>query len=334
MTDTANNATGLTDAANSIEAMLAGEMPDNETPTGKAPSNEAPTDEVEAFEAHLEGEETAEGDDTPDVAPEEEAATDDTEVEAEEPEAQLVTITVNGKTEQVPLEEAVKGYQRQVDYSRKTAALAEERKSFESERQQVLEERSQYAQLLTALSQQLAQLQPQEPDWQKLYDTDPLEYVRQKDLYRERQEKMTAAQYEMQRVQAIQAQEQQANLAKLVQENRQKMVEVIPAWRDNQRWEADRPKLLEYGKKLGFTEQELNQTYDHRAVVALYKAMQYDSLMAKKPQVAPPKGPRTAPAGSAASAPRGTSDYTKAKQRLAQSGKVADAASLLEGLLD
>jgi hypothetical protein len=52
----------------------------------------------------------------------------------------------------------INGYQRHADYSRKTAALADERRAFDgvrqefdTERQAVVQERGQYKQLLTAL---------------------------------------------------------------------------------------------------------------------------------------------------------------------------------------
>lgn len=337
MSDTANQATGIAGAAQSFEALLAGGNPDLNSPE-MADAPEVSAQNAETLEGEVEGDETAvEAADEADAeaAPEDDAAADEEPEEgSEEDGPQLVTVKINGKEEQVPFEEVVKGYQRQADYSRKTAALAEERRSFEAERQAVTEERQQYAQLLGALQQQIQQTLPQEPDWQRLYAENPLEYVRQKDLWRERQEQLIAAQYEQQRVTALQAQQQQAALAHLVQENRQKLVEAVPAWKDAKRWEQDRPKLLEYGTKLGFTPEELSQTYDHRAVVALYKAMQYDALVANQPKPVQNKGPKAAPAGSASTAPRATSNVTKAKQRLAKTGKVSDAASLFETFLD
>ena len=232
------------------------------------------------------------------------------------------------------MDEAVRGYQRQADYTRKTQALADERKGFDAEKQAVTQERAQYAQLLSALQTQLQQLQPQEPDWQKLYDTDPMEWVRQREVWRDLQDKRAAAQYEMQRVQTLQQQEQTSKLASVVQENRQKMLDSVPQWKDTTKWEADRVKILDYGRKLGFTDDELNQTYDHRAVVTLWKAMQYDALTANKPQPVISKGPKAAAPGSSASAPKAQSEVTRAKQRLAKTGKVADAAVLFEGLLE
>lgn len=332
MTDTAITATGLTGAAQSFEAMLAGGNSDLNAPEYKEAPTEAPAQEAEAFEGEVNEDETADA--QAEVASEDEPAAEDEDTDGSQPEVQLVTVTINGKTAQIPLDEAVKGYQRQADYSRKTSALSEERKAFEAERQTVTQERAQYAQLLTALQQQVQANLQQEPDWQRLYDTDPLEYVRQKDVWRERQDKLAAAQFESQRLTALQAQEQNNYLAKLVQENRAKLTEAIPAWKDSKKWEADRPKLLEYGQKLGFTAEELGQTYDSRAVVALYKAMQFDALNANRPQPVTNKGPKTASAGSASTAPKSASDVTKAKQRLAQTGRLGDAASLFEAFLD
>ena len=332
MSDTAPQATGIQGAAQAFESLLAGDLSDTGTTQTEATSEPTPAqeDEAEAIVGETDGEETAaQADD-----PEEDAAAEEGATEDAEPEVQLVTVKIDGKTEQVPLEEAVKGYQRNADYSRKMNALSEERRNFEAERHQVTQERAQYAQLLTALQQQLQTGQPQEPDWQRLYETDPVEWVRQREVWRDRQERLTAAQFEQQRLQAVQAQEQQAQLAKLVQEGRQKMTELMPEWRDSKRWDSDRQALLEYGQNIGFSADELNQTYDPRAVVALYKAMKFDALMAKRPQPAPPKGPKVAPAGNAATAPKSTSEVTKAKQRLAQTGRVQDAAAIFENYLD
>jgi hypothetical protein len=90
---------------------------------------------------------------------------------------------------------------------------------------------------------------------------------------------------------------------------------------------------LAYGQTVGFAEEELQQTYDHRAVLALYKAMRYDELMAKKPTPNAPNSPKPVSPGSPNTAKtRKTSDLTRAKQRLGKSGSVRDAASLFEQL--
>lgn len=337
MTDTANTATGIAGAADSIEALLAGGSPELNAPELQEALSKAPAEEIEAeaFEGEIDGDETADVSEEVEAAPEDEAAAEDETEDDAESEVPLYTVKVNGKEEQVPVDELVKGYQRQADYSRKTAALAEERRAFEGERQQVTTERTQYAQLLTALSQQLEQLQPQEPDWQRLLDTDPVMYMREKELWNDRQNKLAAANFELQRVQSMQAQEQRSQLAALVNENRQKLVEAVPQWKDPKKWDVDKGKILEYGRRIGFSDEELDQTYDSRAVVALYKAMRYDELTAKKPQPVVNKGPKTAAPGSANTVPKkSVTEVTAAKKRLAQTGKVADAAVLFQGFID
>ena len=326
MSDTANQATGIPEAAQALEGILAGEFPDTEE-TSSAEEASKPAEESAEPLAADEGDETS----VDETDASEDAATEGEEAEEPaEPEQQLVTVTIDGKTQQLPVEEVAKGYQRQQDYSRKTMALAEERKLFDAERQAVNQERAQYQQLLTALSQQWQQAQQAEPDWQKLYDADPLEYVRQKDIWRDRQDKIAAAQSESARLQSLQAAEQQKQLAQIVEQGRQRLPELVPEWKDAKRWEADRSKLLQYGQKAGYSQEELAQAYDPRAIAVMYKAMRYDEMVAKVPRPVVNKGPRTAPAGSANSAPRATTEITKAKQRLAATGRQQDAAAIFE----
>ena len=329
MSDTANSATGIPGAAQAIEGILAGEFPDTETSTTAQAASKPAEEPAEPLAATEEGETTAEeAESSEEAAPEGEEAEEPTE-----PEQKLVTVVIDGKAEQLPVEEVAKGYQRQQDYSRKTMALSEERKALEAHATAVMQERAQYQQLLTALSQQWQQAQEQEPNWQNLYDSDPLEYVRQKDIWRDRQDKLAASQVEMQRLQALQTAEQQKQLQQIVEQGRQKLPELVPDWKDAKRWETDRSKLLEYGKKVGYSQEELAQAYDPRAIAVMYKAMRYDEMVAKVPRPVVTKGPKTAPAGSANSAPRTSSDISKAKQRLAQTGRVSDAASIVERML-
>ena len=338
MTDgTPTQGTGISGAAQQFEAMMA--AADGETQN--APNEEATT--PEADEAEVLASETT--DETPSDAPEgedegaveEEATAEEEEPQQTDPLDQIVTVKVDGKEQEVTLREALNGYSRTADYSRKTMELAEQRKAMQAEFQAVQEERQQYAQLLTALSQQLQAQQPQEPDWERLYNEDPLEYVRQKDLYRERQEKLVAAQIEMQRVTQVQEQEAKRALADYVNAEKAKLFEVIPQWKNEEVYLAERGKLREYGNQLGFSDEELSQAYDHRAVTALYKAMKYDQMMANKPKpaAAQPGAPKAAPAGGQTNVvpKRAATEVTRAKQRLAKSGRVQDAASIFETLL-
>lgn len=338
MTDgTPTQGTGISGAAQQFEAMMAA----GDSANQPAPNEERTT--PEADEAEVLASDTTE--ETPSEAPEgedegaveEEATAEEEAPQQTDPLDQIVTVKVDGKEQEVTLREALNGYSRTADYSRKTMELAEQRKAMQAEFQAVQEERQQYAQLLTALSQQLQAQQPQEPNWEKLYNEDPLEYVRQKDLYRERQEKMVAAQIELQRVQQMQTVEQQQALGSYIQEQFGKLVEALPQWKNPEVREAERTKIREYGNKLGFSDEELSQAYDHRAVLALYKAMKFDEMMSNrpKPAAAQPGAPKAVPAGGQTNVvpKRAATEVTRAKQRLAKTGRVQDAASIFETLL-
>ena len=102
----------------------------------------------------------------------------------EEQQPQVFTVKVDGKEVEVTLDELQKGYSRTQDYTRKTQQIAEVRKQTEAELQAVRAEREQYAQLLSALEAQVQQATQPNIDWDRLYQEDPIEWVRQRELMR------------------------------------------------------------------------------------------------------------------------------------------------------
>ena len=301
--------------------------PDPETP--ESPTEEAPADSDEGVAADAEAQETPE--ETPDAEAEAPEAEESQEAH-DQKEPQYVTVTENGKSERIPLEEVTKGYLRQQDYTRKTTELGNERRALEQHNEAVRQERQTYATMLVALRDQLQALQPQEPNWDEVYKSDPVGYARQRDEWREKQDKLAASNYELQRLQTLQQQEQAKNLAELVTKNRARMLDMQPAWKDQKRWETDRQRIIEYAQKpeVGYSAEEISQAYDPRAIILLDKARRFDELMAQKPKPVTTNGPRVASAGAA---PRGNNALNAAQQRLAKTGSVHDAAKVFEQLL-
>ena len=257
--------------------------------------------------------------------------------EGEEPEEQeqptVFTVKVDGKEVEVTLDELQKGYSRTQDYTRKTQQIAEIRKQVEVETEAVRAERAQYAQMLGALQAQLQGAETQ-IDWDRLYHEDPIEWVRQKEVMRERQEKFQAIQFEQQRMAQLSQQEQQQQLASHLQEQHTKLLEIIPEWKDPVKAKAEKQLLVEFGQKTGFTPEELKAIVDHRAVVALRKAALYDQMMTKRKAITPVtnNGPRPAKPGAAGRVSQ-TTEAVRAKQRLAKTGRVDDAASAIYQML-
>lgn len=246
---------------------------------------------------------------------------------------QTVTIRVDGKDVDVPLSEVRDGYMRQRDYSQKTAALASERQQLHGEYAQVQQERAQYAQILPILAQQIAAQLPQPPS-EELRRTDPVEYLLQKQEFDASQERLMAAQSESQRIQQLQAQETAKVIQQAVVEGFKKLPDMVPEWRDPKVFARDQQAMREYARsKLGYSDEELDQAYDARMIVALQKAMKYDRIVSKKPVAAQDIEKVVRTAKPTADVPKPRREYSESRQRLRESGSVDDAARAIRSLL-
>jgi hypothetical protein len=263
----------------------------------------------------------------------EEQLEEEEETQEEEEQPQVYTVKVDGKEIEVTLDELQKGYSRTQDYTRKTQQVAETRKAVEAEAQAIRAEREQYAQLLGALKQQLETTEAP-VDMDRLRDEDPIEWVRQSEIRRQKQEKLAAIQSEQQRLSELAQQQRAQELQAHLESQREALLQAVPEWKDSKKAQAEKALLVEFGKKIGFSEEELKNVYDHRAVIALRKAALYDQMMSKRGQIKPVvnNGPRPAKP-SAAGRVSQTTEATRAKQRLAKTGRVNDAVSAIELLL-
>ncbi len=317
----------MADAASAISEMLAPEE-------GQAQVEE--TQPAEESEEDTEAAASEEDESGVEDAPEEESAeeqSEESEESEEQDQPQTFTVKVDGKEVAVTREELQKGYSRTQDYTRKTQQIAEVRKQVEQETQAVRAEREQYAQLLGALQAQLQSSEPQ-VDLDRLYHEDPIEWVRQKEVLRERQEKAYAIQAEQQRLSQLSQQEQQRAMEAHLESEKDALLAALPEWRDPKKAKAEKALVLESAKSVGFSEDDLKSVYDHRLVLLLRKAAMYDQLVSKRQDIKPVvnNGPRTAKPGAAGRVST-TTETTRAKQRLAKTGRVDDAASAIELLL-
>jgi len=177
---------------------------------------------------------------------------------------------------------------------------------------------------------------PQEPDWNRLRNEDRIEFAAQWAEHQQRQQRMQAIQAERQRLSEIQNYERAQQVVSIVSEEKKVLENVIPEWRDPEVAKREKVALVEFGRQLGYKTEELAGITDHRAVVALRKAYMYDKLMSRKGEVKPKPQANTARVlrpGTPANAPKKNSELVKAKQRLAKTGRVQDAASAIENLL-
>jgi hypothetical protein len=259
--------------------------------------------------------------------------------EGDEPEEPTPTYKVKvGKEElEVPLDELLKGYSRTADYTRKTQEIAETRKAVEAERQKIEEAarlRDTYAQRLSVIEQMLSQGEKAE-DLAALKETDPIGYAVRVAEQTEREKQLAAVRAEQQRIAQQQQSEQQERLQAHLQAESVKLQEAIPEIADPVKGQAIKTDIRNYAKKLGFTDQELAQVYDSRAVTAIYKAMQYDKLTAGKSDAVKKvtQAPRMMRPGTSTPEARESQEGKKLREQLKRSGNKNDAARLFERLL-
>ena len=254
------------------EALLRMTEPEGETPeTAEAEPTEEeesqPVEEDESFEEESEEE------------------SPDTDEEAEED--LLYAVTVNGAEQEVSLDELMKGYSRQSDYTRKTQEVSEQRKEFDAmkqnmvqEYQQIQAERQQYAQALQSLMEgnmsgidKFASV-----DWEVLKETDPIEYVPRKEEFREAQEKVQNLQREQHMAQQRHSAQSQHEHRQMLQQETTALVTALPEWGDSSKQPDIAKNIRSYATENGFTKEELDSLVDHRSILVLLKAQKYDQL--------------------------------------------------------
>jgi len=271
-------------------------------------------------------------------------ASEDTDESAEEDE-DLYAVTVNGEEHTIPLDELLKGYSRQSDYTKKTQELSQQRREMETLQEQwgaevarIQAERQHYVESLQAAVQSsIGQLdQFASINWEQLKEDNPLEFITKRDEYREAQEQIR--QYQGQQAQASQMHEAttRESHARLVHEEQGKLVEAFPDWAKPSKRKALGEEIKAYAISEGYTSEEIRGLVDHRNFLTLYKAMKYDK--ASSPDVVRKKvknKPKVIRAGSV----RAKSDDDRAKRkktmkRLQGTGHIDDASVLLEDFID
>jgi hypothetical protein len=252
---------------------------------------------------------------------------------------ELYKVTVDGQEQEVTLDELMKGYSRQSDYTRKTEKLSQERKALEERNAEALRtseeakiKRDEYERNIRLLTEQL-NANNQTVDMDKLYAEDPAEYVREEARQRKRQELLQASKVEQQRLQAEKAQENDKNYQVYLAQQRKLLEEKLPIYADQKKGPEFVRNLTEYAKSIGYTDQDIAQLIDHRAVIMLANAYRYDKL--KKANVKNKKVTKVSKVVSSSS-PNVQDDNDIAKRMkskkatLKKSGKVNDAVSVLQ----
>lgn len=331
----------VSDAGAKINALLDAEAPAKPKAPKAAKVATAPKAEVEPDPYRPEEEkpkdepdEEKEKEEEPKDAPE--ASDEDEDEEAPVPEVRKLKVKVDGQEQEIDEAEVVKGYSRTADYTRKTQALAEERKKFDAEEREPLrQERQYYAETVARLEEAMEALMPtREPDWAvERTRLTPEEFTEAFATFQANRQRMEKVRGEKASVLEKMDHEENRRLRATLKQEQEKLLVAMPEMADEEKGKALKDDLIAYAKSLSYTDDDIDQVTDHRALVLLDKARRWDELQRRKPKIEDKidRALESIKPSAAKSKPR-TSDLERAKGRLAVSGRLDDAASVLNAM--
>ena len=260
-------------------------------------------------------------------------ATDDAEQDINESsEEPSYTVKVDGSEMEVTLDELLRGYQREADYTRKTSELSLEKSKYNDLMQQSQSEiNNKLSKLeeLTTVAQQELQQEYSRIDFEKLYDEDPSEAARLEHKMRKRAENLAMIQEETKA-------NQQQEFQKYLQEQQHRVSTLVPEFNDPAKASKLKSDMRVYLSKLGYGDKDINSIYDARQVLLIRDAMAYDAL--KKSNAKVTKKVATAPkvvrSGTAKNKGDASLKLRREKlNRLKKTGAAKDAASIFKDYL-
>lgn len=236
-------------------------------------------------------------------------------------------IEIKGEKYKVP--KAIKeSIMLQADYTKKTMALADERKALEAQKGQIdpnlTQKLTHYENLLGD-----AVRADQQTDWQKLLHEDPIGYLQQKELAEARQR-------EWQQVNVKNQKEIAEKVSQVANKEWEQLTAKRPELKEAAAFKAHDEKIKTFLTEQGYEPREVGPALmDHRVRLMVEDAIKYRDLQtasaetAKKIEKLPPKIERPG-------VPSGTDSQgsnKSAMQKLKGSGKVDDAADAIRALM-
>lgn len=272
MADTDTAPISLEDAVGLLTAV---DAPEEDAPAAKADENLPESDEGEG-----EGSETdpiAEDDDEGEAEPEAE------EAPAIEPPASW---TAEEKERFKALPPETQKYLAERESSREKF-VSQKANEYALAARKAAEVEAQYAQTINQMAEYLNAVVADEfagIDWTALAQSDPAEYVAKRAAWEARQQQLADVHTEQQRVAQSQHAQQQQAAAQYISEQKSKLMDVLPDFRDPVKARAKAAEIKGYLKESGFSDPEIANLTDHRHVVILQKAMRFDAAQKAKAQ--------------------------------------------------
>jgi hypothetical protein len=324
------------DAVDVFTEILEAESSDNdknETTNEKQENVEKNAEEAEEENESEEEVEEESEEDEPDDTDEDDEDSDEDESEVEE--VKTYKVKANGQEQEVTLDELVSGFQKGSDYTKKSQELAAQKQAVQQEAhaiQEAMQLREEYSHRLSQVEQLLQNQGDDGVDMAELKENDPIAWSIKTAEKTENNKKLQLLQQEQDKLAYAQSQQVSQHQAKVVAHEAQMLSEKIKEFSDEKSSEQVKKDIRNFGKSIGFTDQELAQVYDHRHVMVMHKAAQWDKLQKANPSVTKKlaKAPKMSKKGNKVA---NSSLITKQKKRLQSSGSIEDATELFKNFL-
>lgn len=200
----------------------------------------------------------------------------------------------------VKLSELKAGYMKDADYRRKTAEVAETKRSVERLHEETVQQREYLAKqtgpLLHLLREQLIGSQA---DLARLANEDPAAWVAENQRFQQRAQMFEALIAESGRLTDQQRADQAREEDAYARQEQATLHEKLPEWRDSKVASAEQHKIAEYLIAKGYSVEELHSLQDHRALLTARDAMKWQEHQKKVSEAKAKQGQPTPPARSA-----------------------------------
>lgn len=260
----------------------------------------------------------------------------ETEEEAAPQEPEYEEITWNGEQKRLTKDELKSLAQQGFDYTQKTQQLAEARRQFDAQMQQAQQSFAIQNQQLDTIAEikaidgKLAQFQG--VNWIQLAESDPVEYLKLNQAFRDMKDVRDAKVGEFQQKASQLTQLQTEHMRQFVAHEQEQLQGKLPEFK-GEKADASRQALRTYLADNGFNDAEIGNVADHRHVMIAWKAMQYDKLKKSQPQVQKKVAevPKVVKPGAKGNASAQASADLRAK--LKKTGRGEYAAKLIENMI-
>lgn len=258
--------------------------------------------------------------------------------ESKDTETPRYKVKVDGEEVEVPLDELLKGYSFSAHNTRTAQKLAAERKALEAKAAEAAELTTQYRAVLPKLEEIAKQAVDKYAgvDWDALRAEDPAAFAEHWAMYQREQAKLQSVTAEREAEDRKRQAEEMEQFNNWVASEQEQLLVKVPEWKDETKRNDEMAKVAKFAaEELGFTPEDLAQTFDHRVIRGLRLAWLGSQVLAKageaqrkvreaRKTAAPGKRPEDTPADA--------ERLKQARARLRTSGREADAADAFNAL--